>query len=184
MICQSIINSCFSPNSFSYLEIGIGTKNPYNSINTKNKICVDIDGRADYNNGSDDFFQNYKGDKFDVIFVDGDHHSEQVIKDYNNSIKILNQNGLIFIHDLLPPDLKHCGQDSCGDGYQLLNYFVDNNYNYLTIPQDFGLTLLYGELKPVINVINSTYEDLISKKINLTSIEEVIRFIQDKKYET
>ena len=181
MICQSIINKSFAPNSFSYLEIGIGKKIQYNSVNTDRKICDDVNGNADYNKGSDDFFINYNGDKFDIIFIDGDHSSDQTIKDYNNSIKHINDNGFIFLHDLLPPDLNHCKPSLCGDSFQLLNYFVDNNYDYLTIPEDFGLTLIYNKFDRVGRIITTTYQELINKKINLISVEDMVRFIVEKK---
>jgi glycosyltransferase involved in cell wall biosynthesis len=41
-------------------------------------------------------------DIYDVIFIDGMHHCENVLRDFNNSIKILNKNGLIFIDDCIP----------------------------------------------------------------------------------
>ncbi len=53
---------------------------------------------------SDKFFTINK-EKFDCIFIDGLHHYSQVIKDINNSIEILNDNGVIFIHDCLPNNL-------------------------------------------------------------------------------
>ena len=50
---------------------------------------------------SDDFFiQNEKF--FDCIFIDGLHIYEQVRKDILNSIKFLNSNGVILVHDCLP----------------------------------------------------------------------------------
>lgn len=37
--------------------------------------------------------------KFDLIFIDGDHGTKSVICDINNSLKIINKNGIILIHD-------------------------------------------------------------------------------------
>ena len=181
MLCQKIINECYLPNSFSYLEIGIGNKIQYNSVHTNKKLCVDINGNADYNSGSDSFFKDYAGDKFDVIFIDGDHQINSVVKDYNHSLDFLNEGGVIFLHDLLPPDEKHCSPSSCGDGFKLLNYFVDNNYNYKTIAQDFGLTLTYNNKDKVKNVQNVSYTELINKTITLTSVEEVVKFLKEYK---
>lgn len=39
---------------------------------------------------------------FDVIFVDGMHQSEYVLRDIINAMKFLNQNGKIFVDDVLP----------------------------------------------------------------------------------
>jgi len=53
---------------------------------------------------SDIFFLQNK-ESFDCIFIDGLHHYNQVLKDIDNSLKILNSNGLILIHDCLPKSL-------------------------------------------------------------------------------
>jgi hypothetical protein len=73
---------------------------------------------------SDDFFKDRKGDSlednkvdslednkvdsledrktFDVIFIDAMHQSEYFLRDFNNSVKALKNNGSIFIDDILP----------------------------------------------------------------------------------
>ena len=51
-------------------------------------------------NTSNDFFSN-NFQSFDLIFVDGDHSSEQVKKDINNSWKILNNGGYLILDDYL-----------------------------------------------------------------------------------
>ena len=38
-------------------------------------------------------------DKVDVIFVDGSHHYEFVLRDSQNALKMVNRNGLIIWHD-------------------------------------------------------------------------------------
>jgi hypothetical protein len=54
---------------------------------------------------SDEFFDqiaptlNYK---YDIIFIDGLHLTEQVDKDIENSLKYLNENGTIVLHDCNP----------------------------------------------------------------------------------
>ena len=50
---------------------------------------------------SDKFFLNNKN-FFDIIFLDGLHTYEQTIKDIVNSLKFLNNNGVILVHDCLP----------------------------------------------------------------------------------
>jgi len=88
----------------SYLEIGIDNPNlNFNKINCKSKIGVDPNpkSQATFIKTSDDFFAANQN-KFDIIFIDGLHHSEQVIKDIDNSLKILNDNGTIIVHDCNP----------------------------------------------------------------------------------
>jgi predicted O-methyltransferase YrrM len=50
---------------------------------------------------SDSFFQSNK-DYFDLFFIDGDHTALQVFKDIENSLKWLNDNGCIVLHDICP----------------------------------------------------------------------------------
>ena len=54
---------------------------------------------------SDNFFKNNK-ENFDCIFIHGLHHYDQVIKDINNSLNILNEGGVVLMHDCLPNNLS------------------------------------------------------------------------------
>ena len=46
--------------------------------------------------------ENNKNTKFDIVFIDGLHQCEQVVKDINNSIQFLNENGKILLDDIIP----------------------------------------------------------------------------------
>jgi len=172
MYCQKIINNAFKPNSFRYLELGIGNGIRYKEVHTDNKISVDINGLASFNEGTDKFFEDYKlvnGDnrKFDCIFVDASHEYKQVTKDYNNAISFLKKDGIVFLHDLYPPDEKHSAIDSCGDGFKLLHHFNKKGVNYRTIPEDFGLTCVFkNDFKKIDikEVENISYEQFASGK--------------------
>jgi predicted O-methyltransferase YrrM len=90
----------------SYLEIGTQHGNAFTKIDIPHKVCVDPVKRYDqltYEMTSDEFFANNK-EKFDIIFVDGLHLEEQCSLDIKNSLKVLNKNGTIVVHDCLP----HC----------------------------------------------------------------------------
>ena len=52
------------------------------------------------------FFASNK-DKFDIIFIDGTHTEEQVLIDIDNAFGCLEKNGVIILHDCLPPDSWH-----------------------------------------------------------------------------
>ena len=54
---------------------------------------------------SDNFFINNKKN-FDIVFIDGLHHYEQVKKDITNSLNFLNQDGIILVHDCLPTSIS------------------------------------------------------------------------------
>ena len=90
----------------NYLEIGCDKNQTFSKINIKNKVGVDPVSGGTIRDTSDNFFKINK-DKFDIIFIDGLHHCEQVSKDIKNSLKILNQNGFILIHDCLPRSIAH-----------------------------------------------------------------------------
>jgi len=87
----------------SYLEVGIANKTTFVRVKIKNKICVDPDKSlgADYKMTSDEFFRQNKK-TFDIIFLDGLHHSDQLYRDIINSLDILNDKGTIACHDCNP----------------------------------------------------------------------------------
>ena len=110
----------------NYLEIGVETGFCFFMVKANRKLAVDpeftikittkikayIRNPYNFNNSyfeltSDDFFeqqQDYlkKIGGLDVVFIDGLHLSEQVIKDINNALKNLNDGGFILLHDCSP----------------------------------------------------------------------------------
>lgn len=88
-------------NAQSYLEIGCDKNQIFSNINCKNKVGVDPSKGGNLRMTSDDYFSTYR-DMFDIIFIDGLHHYDQVTRDLNNSLERLNNHGYIIIHDLLP----------------------------------------------------------------------------------
>jgi hypothetical protein len=88
----------------SYLEIGQGRReHNFDWVNCPIKIGVDPNVKLDaaYQMTSDDFFAQNK-DSFDIIFIDGLHHADQVERDIVNSLEVLNENGTIVVHDCNP----------------------------------------------------------------------------------
>lgn len=88
----------------TYLEIGVN--NPrvnYDKINCKHKTGVDPSPKSDKIIGktSDEFFKD-NTEKFDIVFIDGLHHAEQVYKDIVNALSVLNEGGVIVCHDMNP----------------------------------------------------------------------------------
>jgi hypothetical protein len=90
----------------NYLEIGCDKNQSFSRINVKNKVGVDPVSGGTIRDTSDNFFRINK-DKYDIIFIDGLHHYNQVSRDIKNSLEILNQNGFILIHDCLPRSIAH-----------------------------------------------------------------------------
>ena len=87
-----------------YLEIGVDNNQVFNSIPLKNdkKFGVDPFKGGSYRMTSDEFFKKYNHLKLNVIFIDGLHHYEQCQRDCLNSIKSLEDGGIIIFHDFLP----------------------------------------------------------------------------------
>lgn len=86
-----------------YLEIGVMVSRNFNLIKIDFKESVDPVYSATYQMTSDNFFNNLDTSiKYDVIFIDGLHHGEQVYRDIINSLNHLNENGIIFCHDMNP----------------------------------------------------------------------------------
>tara|TARA_B100000029_G_scaffold485842_1_gene539568 strand:- start:4057 stop:4737 length:681 start_codon:yes stop_codon:yes gene_type:complete len=85
----------------NYLEIGCDKDSNFSKIKAKTKVGVDPVSGGNIKKTSDEYFKtNTK--KFDCIFIDGLHIYEQARKDIINSIKFLDTNGVIILHDCLP----------------------------------------------------------------------------------
>ena len=101
-----LINYVIEKNKYNYyLEIGCHNNEVFDKIKIK-KIGVDPISGGNFRGTSDKFFAQNKSN-FDCIFIDGLHEYDQVKKDIINSIKFLNKNGIIILHDCLPPSITH-----------------------------------------------------------------------------
>jgi hypothetical protein len=88
----------------SYLEMGQGErKNTLDWVQCRVKVGVDPDRtlNAAYQMTSDEFFA-LNNDRFDLVFIDGLHHADQVERDILNALQILTSNGTIVLHDCNP----------------------------------------------------------------------------------
>jgi hypothetical protein len=124
-----IINHLIAQFGFEkYLEIGVrDPKDCFDKINIKQKHTVDpgteLNGsvKYDFNMTSDQFFEKLEGwklapkfmpkYKWDIIFIDGLHLSYQVYRDVINSLKHINDEGFIILHDCNPPTIHHARED-------------------------------------------------------------------------
>jgi len=102
-----IINILIKKNNYkSYLEVGTQDPNSnFNKIEIENKVSVDPfpRGEVTFVGTSDEYFQSIlENEKFDIIFIDGLHHDDQVLRDIENSLNHLSDSGIIVCHDCLP----------------------------------------------------------------------------------
>ena len=103
----NIINALIAKYGYkSYLEIGTqDPKSNFDLINAECKVSIDPfpRGEVTFVGTSDEYFESIdENSKFDIIFIDGLHHDDQVLKDVENSLNHLSENGTIVCHDSLP----------------------------------------------------------------------------------
>tara|TARA_B100001057_G_C22761476_1_gene915946 strand:+ start:224 stop:910 length:687 start_codon:yes stop_codon:yes gene_type:complete len=131
----------------SYLEIGCDDDNSFNKIIIKKKVGVDPVSGGNFRDTSDNFFLKNK-EYFDCIFIDGLHEYDQVFKDLSNSIKFLNDNGVIFLHDTLPANIHQQAVPRYkktwnGDVWKVIvNFRTNDNYDVVTCKIDHGVSIL------------------------------------------
>ena len=100
----------------SYLEIGLSHAETFRKVKASEKTGVDPKFHFDPNifrdslgislhrKTSDDFFTSQPHSLYDLIFIDGLHTADQVIRDFSNSLVRLKRDGFIVIDDILPND--------------------------------------------------------------------------------
>jgi len=144
-IVQDIINK---KNYKSYLEIGCFDDELFSSINCERKIGVDPSTGGNVRKTSDEYFKNCK-ERFDCIFIDGLHTYAQVLKDINNSLKIINPNGIILLHDCLPNNyfdqaVPRCQYNWNGDVWRaIIECRTRKDLDTYTCYSDFGIGVVF-----------------------------------------
>jgi hypothetical protein len=192
---HKIIN-VLTKNTHKYLEIGIEYGYTFSNTHFLHKVGVDPDPKCDTNIAGSEIFdctsdyyfdnisnstnciENLKQCAFDVVFIDGMHHCENVLRDFNNSINKLTKNGFIFIDDCIPLNYneqlkiptKHFyekgilkyGEEWTGDVwkflYHLLKNYKDNiQFHYFHNVNYRGIGMLQIKEKFTVDV---SYEEL------------------------
>ena len=179
----------------SYLEIGTFKDDLFSNIVCEDKIGVDPVSGGNVRKTSDEFFaDNTK--KFDLIFIDGLHHYDQVKKDILNSISILESNGIILMHDCMPRDYYYQAVPISqfnwnGDTWKaFLEIRSNDNYDSYCCYADEGIGVILK--RPNKNKLNlniekfknfnfNFYVENYQKFLNLIEYEELIKIV--KSYE-
>jgi predicted O-methyltransferase YrrM len=148
-----IIQLVKSVNCQTYLELGIYDGSTLTSVSkvVPRVIGVDIkDIRLNKNVGefylstTQDFLNKFN-EKVDVIFIDADHSFEAVKLDFKNSLKNLNEFGIIILHDTDPVSEEYLSNLRCGDSYKMIDWLKENysDMDVLTLPvSEAGLTII------------------------------------------
>ena len=147
---QFIIQKIIDINKYnSYLEIGTFHDELFKFIKCSKKVGVDPVSGGTIRKTSDQFFKDNK-EKFDCIFIDGLHYYSQVKKDIENSLKVLNPNGIILLHDCLPNNhfeqaVPRCQITWNGDVWKaIVECRVKENIDTYTCYADFGIGVIFN----------------------------------------
>ncbi len=180
MLRTEIIQKFITKRNYkSYLEIGTYRNVNFDKITIDNKVSIDPDpeAKATYQMTSDEFFA-VNQDKFDIVFIDGLHEHNQVYKDIQNSLKFLNPNGVIILHDCMPKNEKmqlwdnksHQFEEWTGDTwkayYKALN---EINYKVYVLDTDYGCGVIdtshpKPKLAHIVDMEELTYQDYLNLK--------------------
>lgn len=142
----------------NYLEIGVFKGENIREVKALHKDGVDPGSEGhtppevNYPMTSDDFFDVLKGHneiKYDIIFIDGLHHADQVEKDIKNSLNHIVDGGFILLHDCNPVsyDAQLIPRQTIAWNGDVWKAFVDfkiNNplYQCNVIDTDFGVGII------------------------------------------
>ncbi len=175
----------------NYLEIGCHNNEVFDKIEIEKKIGVDPISGGNFRGTSDQFFAKNKL-QFDCIFIDGLHEYDQVKKDILNSIKILNKNGIIILHDCLPSTINHQRVPRTryvwnGDVWKaIVEARTWQNVNTYTVLSDQGLGVIKKEKNSnILNIGNLSFKKLkykffyenYSKIMRTMSYEQILEII-------
>ncbi len=191
-IVQDIINS---KNYKSYLEIGCMDDKLFSKVDCQKKVGVDPFSGGTLRMTSDQFFLT-NNDKFDCIFIDGLHKYHQVRKDINNSLKFLNENGVILLHDCLPDSIfvqaiPRCKKNWNGDVWKsIVEFRTNSEVDVYTCFADQGIgvilkknnqNLLKLKTKDFLNLKFKEYYENYKFLMNVVSYKELTEILELKK---
>ncbi len=179
-VVQSVLDLFTRPR---YLEIGVNEGKTFHQIKAFEKVGVDPEYLFDVPTAriehpentyvvktSDEYFYHVFGKRkpFDVVFIDGLHCFDQVLRDFINSCELLSAGGVVIIDDVMPRDFisslpsidmmfaMRRAQGSpdatwMGDVYKLI-FFISAfmpAFSYATVEENHGQTLCWREARPV-----------------------------------
>ncbi|MES2659491.1 MAG: class I SAM-dependent methyltransferase [Verrucomicrobiota bacterium] len=195
---SGIINDLIRVCGFkSYLEIGLGEGSNFESIEVPHKQSVDPGlefpqlTKPTFQLTSDEFFKN-NNETYDLIFIGGLHHADQLERDIENSLKALNSTGLIVCHDISPATREQQMvpriQDSwTGDAWKA---WIAIRLRYpdlaaVVVDEDSGVGILIPGAKSGPNLdipmdVNLNWENLVMNRrrwLNLMSSADAKQFV-------
>jgi len=191
MTRTELINGLIEKYDFkTYLEIGVNTpaQPGYNwvGVNIPVKHGVDPNVETTYKMTSDEFFEKYITQKYDIIFIDGLHLFEQVYRDIINSLENLSENGIIVVHDCNPITEITQRRDRASDSWHgdvwkaIVKLRIENpNIDICTVNTDEGCGIIKKGLQKLLVIDENTnieeysfLENNRKEALNLISVDE------------
>ena len=187
-----VINILIRKNDYkSYLEVGTQDPNSnFNKIEAEHKVSIDPfpRGEVTFVGTSDEYFESITNDiKYDIIFIDGLHHNDQVLRDIENALNHLSENGTIVCHDCLPTTEHMQSRDDnqaewTGDVWKAIAELRTEriDLDIKVIDTDYGC----GLIKPGTNIPYITNENYLTysyynlhkwQLMNVISVEDFLK---------
>jgi hypothetical protein len=181
----------------NYLEIGVFNGECIRQIIAKNKTGVDPGAEGSmvpevtHRMTSNEFFNSIVGTdiKYDIIFIDGLHHADQVDIDIENSLKHLIDGGVIILHDCNPQEEVHTIVPRIsgiwhGDVYKsVLRFRKKGIHSLYTIDTDCGCGVIIKDNSVNKNILHDEYDKaenswsyFFDNKIELLNLIDVKSF--------
>lgn len=203
----TIINNLIKEFGYkSYLEIGTCKRSMcFNKINIHDnmKVCVDPDpkAKADHVLTSDEYFEQY-ATKFDIIFIDGMHEYQQVNKDIKNALSVLNDTGVIIIHDCNPLtkeaatpwnelDINSSRDINFTWNGDVYKAFIDYRHNHntnqyltFTIDSDHGCGIIFKIPNSNENKLNNIDMSTLSYETFSKDRDNLLRLVSPKQFKS
>ncbi len=192
MTRTEILNALIKKHNYqSYCEIGVEAGINFNAIECPEKVGVDPDvtSAATCFTTSDKFFENLKkinpDKKFDIFWIDGLHHADQVEQDIFYCLRHLSPGGMILMHDCLPTNERMQtipilpGEAWTGDCWKA---FVRMRWNHnlsltmCTVDTDWGCGIIVpggnSYLKPEKTLTYANFIQHEKEWMNIITVEE------------
>lgn len=130
-VCFSVV----APLAKESYTVDINSK--YFGKNTKNIFY--------YSGTTTDFLESHDKDKkFDLVFIDADHKYESSLNDFKLVLPLVNDNGIILLHDTYPTSESLTTKRYCHNTYKTADY-IRRNYTdieIVTLPFYFGISIV------------------------------------------
>lgn len=136
-----------------YLEIGCRDDYTFSKVKIPYKVGIDPFQGGTLRMTSDAYFA-LTNDNFDLIFIDGLHLAEQVVRDIHNACRHLRNGGTIILHDCNPTEEIHQVRKAKaktwnGDVWKGLVHYRQDPYLDIVVGNfDFGMGIIRQRLNP------------------------------------